>query len=93
MSGADPSNAVPLPLLRQRGHQTLLPVDAYKHFHWPELTGGDRVLTIPYKWQPLVDASNINATLRFDYVTGGFTADEFATFDATVECPRFGGNG
>jgi transaldolase len=54
-------------LYRERGYRARLLAAAYRnHLHWSELIGGDIVLTIPYKWQRLVNASGIEVVPRFD---------------------------
>lgn len=52
-------------LYKERGYQTRLLAAAYRHhMHWSELIGGDIVLTIPYKWQKLFNASDIEVIER-----------------------------
>lgn len=54
-------------IYRQRGCRTRLLAAAYRnHLHWSQLIGGDIVLTIPYKWQKLFNASDIEVVPRFD---------------------------
>jgi transaldolase len=54
-------------LYRGRGYRTRLLAAAYRnHLHWSQLIGGDIVLTIPYKWQRLFNASDIEVVPRFD---------------------------
>jgi transaldolase len=54
-------------IYRERGFRTRLLAAAYRnHLHWSELIGGDIVLTIPYKWQRLFNASDIPVVPRFD---------------------------
>jgi transaldolase len=54
-------------IYRERGYRTRLLAAAYRnHLHWSELIGGDIVLTIPYKWQRLFNASDIEVVPRFD---------------------------
>jgi transaldolase len=54
-------------IYRERGYRTRLLAAAYRHhLHWSELVGGDIVLTIPYKWQKLFNASGIRPVPRFD---------------------------
>jgi transaldolase len=54
-------------IYRERGYRTRLLAAAYRnHLHWSELIGGDVVLTIPYKWQRLFNASDIQVVPRFD---------------------------
>ena len=55
------------PIYKERGYRTRLLAAAYRnHLHWSELIGGDIVLTIPYKWQRLFNASGIEVKPRFD---------------------------
>jgi transaldolase len=55
------------PIYKERGYRTRLLAAAYRnHLHWSELIGGDIVLTIPYKWQRLFNASDIEVVPRFD---------------------------
>jgi transaldolase len=54
-------------IYRERGYRARLLAAAYRnHLHWSELIGGDIVLTIPYKWQRLFNASDIEVRERFD---------------------------
>ena len=54
-------------LYHERGYRTRLLAAAYRnHLHWSELIGGDIVMTIPYKWQLLFNASDIAVTPRFE---------------------------
>jgi transaldolase len=54
-------------IYRERGYRARLLAAAYRHhLHWSELIGGDIVLTIPYKWQLLFNASDIEVKPRFD---------------------------
>ncbi|HNZ03915.1 MAG TPA: transaldolase family protein [Myxococcota bacterium] len=51
----------------ERGYRTRMLAAAYRHhMHWSELVGGDVVLTIPYQWQVLINASDIPVVPRFD---------------------------
>ena len=51
----------------ERGYRTRVLAAAYRHHgHWSELIGGDIVLTIPPKWQRLINASSIEVVPRFD---------------------------
>ncbi|HSV86341.1 MAG TPA: transaldolase family protein [Levilinea sp.] len=53
-------------IYRQRGYRTRLLAAAYRHhMHWSELIGGDIVMTIPYEWQLLYNASEIEVKERF----------------------------
>src|SRR5439155_10063502 len=55
------------PIFHERGYRARLLAAAYRHhLHWSELIGGDIVLTIPYKWQQLFNASDIEVVPRFD---------------------------
>jgi transaldolase len=55
------------PIYKERGYRARLLAAAYRsHRHWSELIGGDIVLTIPYKWQRLFNASDIEVKPRFD---------------------------
>ncbi len=54
-------------LYYERGYRTRLLAAAYRHhLHWSELIGGDIVMTIPYEWQRLFNASDIEVKPRFD---------------------------
>ena len=54
-------------IYKERGYHARLLAAAYRnHLHWSELIGGDIVLTIPYKWQRLFNASDIDVKPRFD---------------------------
>jgi transaldolase len=54
-------------IVRERGYRTRLLAAAYRHhLHWSELIGGDVVLTIPYSWQRLFNASDIEVVPRMD---------------------------
>ena len=53
-------------LYQQRGYRVRLLAAAYRHhLHWSELVGGDIILTIPYAWQRLFNASDIPVEERF----------------------------
>ena len=53
-------------IYKERGYRTRLLAAAYRnHLHWSQLIGGDIVLTIPYKWQLLFNASDIDVVPRF----------------------------
>jgi transaldolase len=53
-------------LFQERGYRARLLAAAYRHhLHWSELIGGDIVLTIPYEWQRLFNASSIEVIERF----------------------------
>jgi transaldolase len=54
-------------IFHERGYRARLLGAAYRHhLHWSELIGGDIVLTIPYEWQRLFNASAIPVRPRFD---------------------------
>ena len=54
-------------IFQERGFRTRLLAAAYRHhLHWSELIGGDVILTIPYEWQRLFNASEIPVRPRFD---------------------------
>jgi transaldolase len=54
-------------IYQERGYRTRLLAAAYRnHLHWSQLIGGDIVLTMPYKWQRLFNASDIEVVSRFD---------------------------
>ncbi len=53
-------------IFQERGYRARLLAAAYRHhLHWSELIGGDIVLTIPYEWQKLFNASGIEVKERF----------------------------
>ena len=55
-------------IYQERGYRTRLLAAAYRHhLHWSQLIGGDIVLTIPYKWQRLFNASDIVVEPRFEH--------------------------
>lgn len=52
-------------IFKQRGYRARLLAAAYRHhMHWSELIGGDVVLTIPYEWQKLFNASGVEVKER-----------------------------
>lgn len=54
-------------IYHQHGYRTRLLAAAFRHhMHWSELIGGDIVLTIPYEWQKLFNASTIEVKERFN---------------------------
>jgi transaldolase len=54
-------------IFQQRGYRARLLAAAYRHhMHWSELIGGDIVLTIPYEWQKLFNASDIEVKERIN---------------------------
>ncbi len=55
------------PIFKERRYRTRLLAAAYRHhLHWSELIGGDVVLTIPYEWQVLFNASDVSVVERID---------------------------
>jgi transaldolase len=54
-------------LYQERGYRTRLLAAAYRHHrHWSELIGGDVVLTIPARWQRIVNGSDVEVRPRID---------------------------
>ncbi len=54
-------------IYQEKGYRTRLLAAAYRnHFHWSEFIGGDVVLTIPYGWQKMFNASDIEVKPRMD---------------------------
>jgi transaldolase len=52
-------------IYQQRGYRTRLLAAAYRHhLHWSEFIGGDVILTIPYSWQLLFNASDVEVKER-----------------------------
>ncbi|HML39462.1 MAG TPA: transaldolase family protein [Bellilinea sp.] len=55
------------PVFHERGYRARLLAAAYRHqWHWSELIGGDIILTMPYEWQLLFNASDIEVKERFN---------------------------
>ncbi|HPT28156.1 MAG TPA: transaldolase family protein, partial [Bryobacteraceae bacterium] len=55
------------PIFKQRGYRARLLVAAYRHhMHWSALIGGDIIHTIPYQWQRLYNASDVEVRLTQD---------------------------
>ena len=53
-------------LYHQRGYRTRLLVAAYRHhLHWSQLIGGDLIVSMPYEWQVLFNASDVEVRDRF----------------------------
>lgn len=53
-------------IYQERGYRARLLSAAYRHhMHWSEFIGGDVVLTIPYEWQLLFNASDVEVKERF----------------------------
>lgn len=54
-------------LYKQHGYRARLLAAAYRHhLHWTEFVGGDVILTIPYEWQVLFNASGIEIVNRME---------------------------
>ncbi len=54
-------------IFKGRGYRARLLAAAYRHhLHWSELIGGDLILSIPYDWQKLYNASDIEVRPRID---------------------------
>ncbi len=52
-------------IFQERGYRARLLAAAYRHhLHWTELIGGDLILTIPYEWQLLFNASGLEVKER-----------------------------
>ena len=52
-------------IFQERGYRMRLLSAAFRnHYHWSELIGGDIVISPPYKWQQLFNASDINVIPR-----------------------------
>lgn len=52
-------------IFKERGYRARLLVAAFRnHMHWSEFIGGDVILTIPYEWQKLYNASDIEVKPR-----------------------------
>ena len=50
---------------QQRGYRARLLAAAFRHhLHWSELIGGDLILSIPYNWQKLYNASDVEVKSR-----------------------------
>lgn len=53
-------------IFQEKKYRARLLAAAYRHhMHWSELIGGDIVLTIPYEWQKLFNASTVEVKERF----------------------------
>jgi transaldolase len=54
-------------LYRERGYRTRLLAAAFRHHrHWSELIGGDVVLTVPHRWQLVINGSDVEVLPRID---------------------------
>jgi transaldolase len=66
-------------LFRERGYRTRLLAAAFRHHrHWSELIGGDIVLTIPHRWQLLINGSEIPVVPRIDDPVPAWAVDELS---------------
>jgi transaldolase len=64
-------------IYQQRGYRTRLLAAAYRHqLHWTEFIGGDVVLTIPYNWQKLFNASDLTVDERMQNPVPAAIVDE-----------------
>jgi transaldolase len=53
-------------IYQARGYRARLLVAAYRHhLHWSEHIGGDLILSMPYEWQLLYNASDVEVKDRF----------------------------
>ena len=67
ISSIPPPESRPVESIARKPYHTRLLAAAYRHhMHWSELIGGDLILTIPYSWQVLFNASNIAVKNRID---------------------------
>ena len=54
-------------IFQKKGYNARLLAAAYRnHMHWTEIIGGDVILTIPYEWQQLFNASGFEIENRMD---------------------------
>lgn len=54
-------------IFKERGYRARLLSAAYRsHLHWSEFIGGDLTLTIPYDWQVLFNASDVEVKPRIN---------------------------
>jgi transaldolase len=54
-------------IYKAHGYRARLLVAAYRHhLHWSEHIGGDVILSMPYEWQLLYNASDVEVKNRFD---------------------------
>lgn len=67
-------------IYKERGYRTRLLAAAYRHhMHWSEFIGGDLILTIPYQWQLLFNASDIKVEERMDHAVDPAIIDSLYT--------------
>jgi transaldolase len=72
-------------LYEERGFRTRLLAAAYRHhLHWSELIGGDVSMTIPYGWQRLFNASDVEVRDRWAEPVPQRYIDELVS-----HCPEF----
>jgi transaldolase len=69
-------------IYHERGYRARLLAAAYRHhLHWSELIGGDLILSIPYVWQRLFNASDVEVRERFqDPVAPEIVAELYRKF-------------
>lgn len=54
-------------IFQERGYRARLLSAAYRHhMHWSEFIGGDVIVSIPYGWQQLFNASDVEVKPRMD---------------------------
>jgi transaldolase len=54
-------------IFQQRGYRSRLLSAAYRHhMHWSEFIGGDLIVSMPYDWQKLFNASDVEIKNRID---------------------------
>jgi transaldolase len=64
-------------IFKGRGYRARLLAAAYRHeLHWTEFIGGDVILTMPYEWQKLFNASDIDVVERKGHAVDEATIDE-----------------
>jgi transaldolase len=70
-------------IFNERAYRTRLLAAAYRsHLHWSEFIGGDVILTIPYAWQRLFNASDIAVVPRMEEpVPPGIVDELYRRFD------------
>jgi transaldolase len=66
-------------LYKERGYRIRLLSAAFRnHMHWSELVGGDVVISPPYKWQTLFNASDVPVRPRIDEPVSAEVVDELS---------------
>jgi transaldolase len=64
-------------IFKERGYQSRLLSAAYRcHMHWSEFIGGDIIVSIPYEWQKLFNASGVTCVPRMDNPVNSVILDE-----------------